>query len=71
MSPTTLLDGVTFTMSPNAQVHVGVRARDLVPARAQAHRFGLLLQIGVLAARHLVEIHVRRARTSDALSNGR
>ena len=46
-----------------AQRHVDFRigARDLVPARAQPHGFGLLAQIGVLAAGHLVDIHFGRA----------
>ena len=39
-------------------VHLGICARDLAPALAQAHGFGLLLEIGVLAARHLVDVHL-------------
>ena len=61
MSPTTLLDGVTFTMSPKARLTSAyVRAISL-PACAQPHALGLLLQIRVLAARHLVQVDVGRA----------
>jgi len=49
MSPTTLLDGVTLTMSPKL-VDLGVHLRDLVPAMGDAHAGGLFLKIGVLAA---------------------
>ena len=43
------------------QVDLGVGARDFVPARAQAHGFGLLLEIGVLPAGHLVQVDFGRA----------
>ena len=45
MSPTTLLDGVTFTMSPNSCVDLGVGAGDLVPALAQAHASACSLRL--------------------------
>ena len=40
-----------------SHVDVGVGARDFVPARAQPHGFGLRLQVGILAARHLVDVN--------------
>ena len=42
-----------------AKGHVDVRvgARNLVPARAQAHGLGLFLQVGVLATGHFVDIN--------------
>ena len=45
-------------------VHLGIRLADLVPARRQAQRLGLLVQVGVLAAGHLVLIDVGRAAPS-------
>ena len=42
-------------------VDLGIGARDLVPARLEAERAGLLLEVGELAARHLVEIDLRGA----------
>ena len=61
MSPTTLLLGVTLTMSPKSCVDLGIDAGDFVPALRQAHAGGLLLEVGVLAAGHLVQIDLRRA----------
>jgi hypothetical protein len=54
MSPTTFdarrdLDDVAEEL-----VHLGIGAGDLRPAVAEAHGVGLLLEIGELAARHLV-----------------
>jgi hypothetical protein len=40
---------------------------DIVPARLDAERARLLLQVGELAARHFVQIHFRRARFQIAL----
>ena len=42
-------------------IHVGVAASDLGPAMGDAHGVGLLLEVGVLAAGHLVEIDLGRA----------
>jgi hypothetical protein len=38
-------------------VDLSVSAGDLRPFVPETHRFGLFLEIGVLAARHFVEIH--------------
>src|SRR4030095_3914832 len=42
-------------------IHFRVAARDFRPAMTQPHRRGLLLEIRVLAARHLVEINLGAA----------
>ena len=42
-------------------VDVGVHTLDLAPMMAEPHRFGLLLQVGELAARDLVHVDVGRA----------
>ena len=43
-------------------IDVGVSARNLGPAVAQPHALCLLAEVRVLAARHLVQIHLRGAR---------
>ena len=48
-------------------VDVGVGAGDLRPPVPEAHRFGLLLQVGVLAAGHLVEIDLGGAGLGAAV----
>ncbi len=70
MSPTTLLDGVTFTMSPNSRF-TSAYVRAISCQRApRPMRFGLLLQIRVLAARHLVQVDFALNRLFGAVSNG-
>ena len=39
-------------------VDFGVGLRNLMPARTKAHGFGLLLEVGVLAAGHLVDVNL-------------
>jgi hypothetical protein len=62
MSPTTLLLGVTLTMSPKRAFDLAVIAHDLRPARAEAEGVGLLAQVGVLAAGHLVVVNFGAAK---------
>jgi hypothetical protein len=50
-------------------VHLGVGAGDFRPAVAEAHAGGLLLEVGVLAAGHLVEVDLGGA-VFGAVSNG-
>ena len=61
-SPTTLLDGVTFTMSPNKLVHLRIRVGDLLPSPFEPQALCLLAKVRVLPAGHLVLIHLGRAR---------
>ena len=67
MSPTTLEDGVTLTMSPNIWFTSAYICADLVPALLEAHRAGLRLEVGELAARHLVEVDLGGRRLQPGL----
>ena len=51
-------------------VGVAVGARHLVPAGVEAQRAGLLLEVGELAAGHLVQIHLGGAGLEVALEGG-
>ena len=53
------------------EVHVGVRLADLDPPRGQAQRLGLLEQVRVLAAGHLVGVDLGRRRPQAASRTGR
>jgi hypothetical protein len=39
-----------------SKIDLGVGSGDFGPVRPEAHRFGLLLQVGELAAGHLVDV---------------
>ena len=56
MSPTTFELGRDLHDVAEELIHLRVGARDLGPAVAEPHRRGLLLEVGVLAAGHLVEV---------------
>ena len=70
MSPTTLDDGVTLTMSPNIRFTSAYIVRDLVPALLEPHRPRLRLEVGELPARHLVQVDLRGRRLQPGLEGG-
>ena len=49
-------------------VHVGIGVRDLVPALLEPERARLLLEVGELPARHLMQIDFGRAGALSSLS---
>ena len=55
---------------PECHVDIGVGAGQFVPALAQAHGLGLLLEIGVLAAGHLVQVDLGRAAAGSGVEGG-
>ena len=71
MSPTTFDDGVTFTMSPKSRLTSAYAWQTSCQRLVQAEGLGLLEQVRVLAAGHLVGVDLGRGGLAGPSRTGR